>query len=52
MKKNTNKILYAEPGDYIPKEIRKELKLGEYSESAKKAKKTATPAKKKVKRSK
>lgn len=44
MKKNTKKIAYAEPADYFPKSVRKELKIGEYAE-----KKTAAP-KKKVKR--
>lgn len=28
----TRKIVYSEPADYIPKEIRKECKLGEYNE--------------------
>lgn len=37
------KIIYAEPKEYFPKEVRKKLKLGEY------ATKTTT-TKKKVKR--
>ena len=28
-----NKIVYAEPQDYFPEEIRKKYKLGEHSES-------------------
>ena len=53
MAKNVTKkkVAYMEPDDYFPKEIRKEFKLGEYAEDAKKPKK-ATPTKKKVKRSK
>ena len=32
MKEKNPKIVYAEPLDYFPKEIRKEYKLGEYAE--------------------
>ena len=46
MKKNTKKITYSEPAEYFPKSLRKEMKIGEYAEDAKKK----TPAKKKVKR--
>lgn len=46
------KVAYAEPDDFFPKEIRKKYKLGEYAEDAKTTKKTTTPAKKKVKRTK
>lgn len=42
--KNTKKIMYTEPSDYFPKELRKKYGLGEYA-----GKKTETP-KKKVKR--
>ena len=38
------KIKYVEPTEYIPKHIRKELKLGEYAEPKADTKKT--PAKK------
>lgn len=48
MKKDTKKIMYSEPGDYFPKELRKKHKLGEYAESKKKTETT----KKKVKRTK
>ena len=47
-KNNTKKLVYVEPADYFPKELRKEFKLGEYAEDAPKAKK-ATPKKKRVK---
>lgn len=30
-KGNEIKIMYAEPDDYIPKEIRKKYKIGEYA---------------------
>ena len=33
MKKKEIKVVYAEPADYFPKEIRKKYKLGEFSES-------------------
>ena len=33
------KTKYAEPTDYIPKSIRKELKLGEYAEEETESKK-------------
>ena len=29
---DNNKIVYSEPTDYFPEEIRKEYKLGEYAE--------------------
>ncbi len=29
------KVVYSEPSDYIPKEIREEYKLGEYSDNSK-----------------
>ena len=45
MKKNTKKIMYSEPMDYFPKEIRKKNKLGEFADG-----KDSAPAKKKVKR--
>lgn len=41
------RVAYSEPAEYIPKSIRKELKIGEYAEK-KTEKKTDT--KKKVKR--
>ena len=44
----SKKIGYSEPIDYIPKSVRKELKIGEYDETKKK---TATK-KKTVKRGK
>ena len=37
MKKTKTK--YPEPTDFIPKEIRKEMKIGEYDDTAKKGKK-------------
>lgn len=48
----TKKIHYSEPADYFPKSVRKELKIGEYAQTEKKAtsaKKTTAkkPAKKK-----
>ena len=49
----SKKIGYAEPADYFPKSIRKELQIGEYGKKATKkttTKKTAT--KKTVKRGK
>ena len=33
---------YTEPNDYIPKDIRKELKIGEFAEDEKKTKKERT----------
>ena len=46
------KIGYSEPGDYFPKSVRKELKIGEYDKTgSKKTTKTATK-KKTVKRGK
>lgn len=36
------RINYTEPADYFPKSVRKELKIGEYAPTEKKA----TPAKK------
>ena len=44
--KRTN---YKEPSEYIPKEIRKKLKLGEFSDEAKPAKKTTKGTTKKKK---
>lgn len=32
-----NKAKYSEPDDYIPKDVRKRLKLGEYAEDEKAA---------------
>ena len=32
MKNDEKKIVYAEPADYFPKEIRKKYKLGEFAE--------------------
>ncbi len=46
------KIVYSEPVDYFPKEIRKKYKLGEFAESEEKAKKKTTAKKKTVKKSK
>ena len=48
------KITYSEPIDYIPKSIRKELKIGEYApqENNTPAKSTKTPAKSGTKKSK
>ena len=43
------KITYAEPADYIPKSVRKELKIGEYAPKAETTKSTKSPAKKKSK---
>ena len=44
------KITYAEPVDYIPKSVRKELKIGEYAPKAETGtKSTKSPAKKKSK---
>lgn len=40
------KITYSEPVDYIPKSIRKELGLGEYSPEAVKSKEQGKKAKK------
>ena len=31
-RKNMEKVTYSEPAEYIPKEIRKKYKLGEYAE--------------------
>ena len=42
------RVAYSEPAEYIPKSIRKELKIGEYAEKKTDTKKTDT--KKKVKR--
>lgn len=43
-------IVYSEPADYFPKELRKEFKLGEYAETAKKKPiKQETPKPKKSK---
>ena len=33
---NKNNVKYTEPADYIPKSVRKELKLGEFAEEEKK----------------
>lgn len=33
MKNDNPKIVYSEPLDYFPKEIRQKYKLGEYAES-------------------
>jgi hypothetical protein len=46
MKKNDKKIIYSEPADYFPKELRKKHKIGEYAENTEKK----TETKKKVKR--
>lgn len=35
------KVKYVEPAEYIPKELRKEYKLGEYAEPKANAKKEA-----------
>jgi hypothetical protein len=43
----TEKKTYVEPGNYFPKEIRKELKIGEYAERH--TKKPAKPDKEKKK---
>lgn len=43
----SKKIGYSEPMDYIPKSVRKELKIGEYDETKK-----VTTKKKTVKRGK
>lgn len=34
------KIVYSEPAEYIPKELRKKYGVGEYAEKAKTTKKT------------
>lgn len=34
MKNNPKKIVYVEPEDYFPKEIRQKYKLGEYAEDS------------------
>lgn len=44
------KIIYSEPTDYFPKELRKKYGLGEYAENAKKKTEKKTEPKKKVKR--
>ena len=45
------KIVYSEPAEYFPKELKKKYGLGEYAEGAKKkTEKKATDTKKKVKR--
>ena len=44
------KATYTEPNDYIPKELRKKYKLGEYAESATKSKGTKTAPKKTTKK--
>ena len=36
----TKKVKYVEPAEYIPKHIRKELKIGEFAEPKADAKKT------------
>lgn len=50
MDNNLKNARYVEPSEYIPKEIRKKLKLGEYAEqkagSDRKAPAKKTPAKK------
>lgn len=48
MKKNAKKVMYSEPADYFPKELRKKHGLGEYAGKQTETKKTET--KKKVKR--
>lgn len=40
------KIHYSEPTDYFPKSVRKELKIGEFAESAKKPTATKKTVKK------
>ena len=44
----TKKVLYIEPEDYIPKDLRKKYKLGEYAEETPKKdeKKTTKETKK------
>lgn len=44
----SKKIGYSEPADYIPKSVRKELKIGEYAKTTKKATTKKKVAKKKV----
>ena len=39
------KVVYSEPADYFPKELRKKYKLGEYAETAQKEKKTTKKTK-------
>ena len=46
MAERPKKIVYTEPVDYFPKELRKKYKLGEYAETEEKKK----PAKKAVKK--
>ena len=40
------KIVYVEPADYFPKEIRQKYKLGEYAETNEEAEKTPVVEKK------
>lgn len=40
------KIVYVEPADYFPKEIRKKYKLGEYAETTAEAEKVTSVEKK------
>ena len=42
------KIVYVEPADYFPKEIRKKYMLGEYAETDAETKETAAVEKKDV----
>ena len=42
----TRKLSYSEPSDYFPKSVRKEFKIGEYAEPAKKTPKKKTTPKK------
>jgi len=44
----TKNVIYSEPVDFLPKSIRKEYKLGEYSETAQKAKAEAKASKAKT----
>ncbi len=45
MKDNSTKIVYSEPDDYFPEELRKKHKLGEYAEEDEKIKKPSAPQK-------
>ena len=47
------RVTYAEPADYIPKELRKKYGLGEYNEAHnKKEKQEKQPGKRKLKKGK
>ena len=45
----SKKIGYSEPMDYIPKSVRKELKIGEYDETKTATKKKTVKRGKKIK---